>query len=54
MPTIELTEDERVVLAAFLRDAIAADRYLLSPRLRPIKAVLAKIDPNHNGCRCRH
>ena len=45
MPTIDLTEDERAALAAFLRDAIAADRFPMSPRWRPIKSALAKIDP---------
>ena len=33
---IDLTEAERAALAAFLRDAIAADRFPMSPRLRPI------------------
>ena len=37
------TEDERTALAAFLRDSIAADRFPMSPRWRPIKSALAKI-----------
>lgn len=45
MPTIELTEDERAALAAFLREAIAADRFPLAPRLRLLKSALEKIDP---------
>ncbi len=45
MPTIELSDDERAALAAFLRDAIAADRFPMSPRWRLIKGALAKIDP---------
>ncbi len=45
MATIDFDEDERAALTAFLRDAIAADRFPLSPRLRPIKTVLAKLDP---------
>jgi hypothetical protein len=32
-------------LARFLRSAIDADRYQLSPRLAPLKAILAKLDP---------
>jgi Molybdopterin-binding domain of aldehyde dehydrogenase len=32
-------------LARFLREAIEADRYPLSPRVRRLKALLAKIDP---------
>jgi hypothetical protein len=45
MPTIELTDGERAALAAFRRDAIAAERYPMAPRWRPIKSALAKIDP---------
>jgi hypothetical protein len=45
MPTFDLTEDERAALAAFLRDRIAVDPYPLSPRWRPIRSVLEKLDP---------
>ena len=45
MPTIEFTDTECTALAAFLREAIAADPYPLAPRWRPIRAVLEKIDP---------
>jgi hypothetical protein len=45
MPTIDLPKDERVAPATFLRDTIAADRYPMSPRWRPINSALAKIDP---------
>ena len=45
MPTIDLSEDERAALAAFLRDAIAADRYPMSPRWWPIRSALEKLDP---------
>jgi hypothetical protein len=45
MPTLDLTDEERDALAAYLRAGIAADRFPLSPRLRPIKAVLAKLEP---------
>ena len=45
MSTIDLTENERAALAAFLREAIAVDPYPLAPRWRPIKSALAKIDP---------
>jgi len=43
--TLDLTDDERLVLAALLRRTIEDDRYPLSPRLRPLKAILAKLDP---------
>lgn len=45
IPTIEIEEDERPALVAFLRDAIAADRFPLAPRWRLIESVLAKLDP---------
>jgi len=43
MPTQNLTDDDRADLARCLREAIAADP--LSPRVRRLKALLAKIDP---------
>jgi hypothetical protein len=35
----------RANLARFLREAIGADRYPFSPRVRRLKELLAKIDP---------
>ena len=43
--TLDLTDDETVALVALLRRAIDEDRYPLSPRLAPLKAILAKLDP---------
>jgi hypothetical protein len=43
--TTTLTEQDRADLARFLREAIEADRYPLSPRVRRLKELLAKIDP---------
>ena len=40
-----LTDQDRADLARFLRDAIGADRYPFSPRVRRLKELLAKIDP---------
>jgi hypothetical protein len=40
-----LTDDDRADLVQFLREAIEADRYPLSPRVRRLKELLAKIDP---------
>ena len=40
-----LTPDERGELLKLLRDTIAADRYPLSRRIRNLKSVLAKLDP---------
>jgi hypothetical protein len=45
MATFDFTEDERAALSQFLRQAIEADRYPMSPRWRPIKAALANLDP---------
>jgi hypothetical protein len=46
MPTPNLTDDHRAYLARFLREAIEADHYPLSPRVRRLKKLLAKIDPS--------
>jgi hypothetical protein len=45
MTTPNLTDDDRADLARFLREAINTDPYPLSPRVRRLKALLAKIDP---------
>jgi hypothetical protein len=41
----DLTGDDRAILAELLRETIARDRFPLSPRVRRLKAVLAKLDP---------
>jgi hypothetical protein len=40
-----LTDDERAALIALLRRTIEYDRYPMAPRLDPLKAILAKLDP---------
>jgi hypothetical protein len=40
-----LTADDLADLARFLREAIEADRYPFSPRVRRLKVLLVKIDP---------
>ena len=40
-----LTDQDRADLARFLREAIEADRYPISPRVRRLKELLARIDP---------
>src|ERR1700741_4537452 len=40
-----LDPKDRADLARFLREAIEADRYPLSPRVRRLKELLAKVDP---------
>jgi hypothetical protein len=43
--TPDLTDDDKAILAALLRETIAADRFPLSPRVKSFKAILAKLDP---------
>ena len=40
-----LTDQDRADLARILREAIEADRYPFSPKVRRLKERLAKIDP---------
>jgi hypothetical protein len=42
---LDLTDDEREALTRHLRAHIAADPYPFAPRLKPLKSVLAKLDP---------
>jgi hypothetical protein len=42
---LDLTDAETAALIRLLRDTIDGDRYPLSPRLAPLKAILAKIEP---------
>ena len=41
----ELSEVEQAAVVELLRDTIAADRFPLSPRIKVLKAVLAKMEP---------
>jgi hypothetical protein len=43
--TLDLTDDETAALVRLLRHAIDEDRYPLSPRLAPIRAILDQFDP---------
>ena len=43
--TLDLSDDEAAALAQLLRRTIDENRYPLSPRLTPLKAILAKLDP---------
>ena len=45
MPLPDLTDEERAELARLIREAIDGDRYPLSPRVRRLKSILAKVDP---------
>jgi hypothetical protein len=41
-----LTPEERAAVVKLLRETIAADKHPLSPRIRTLKSVLAKLDPS--------
>jgi hypothetical protein len=43
--TLDLTDDEKLALAAHLRHALEYDPFPHAPRLDPLKTVLAKLDP---------
>jgi hypothetical protein len=43
--TLDLTGDEAAALASCLRHVIEDDRFSLAPRLNPLKAILAKLEP---------
>jgi hypothetical protein len=42
---LDLSDDEAAALAQLLRRTINDDPYPLSPRLAPLKAILAKLNP---------
>jgi hypothetical protein len=41
----DLTDEEKRALIALLRETVDYARYPLAPRLDPLKAILAKLDP---------
>jgi hypothetical protein len=43
--TLDLTDDQTAALAQLLRRTIDDDPYPLSPRLVPLKAIPARLDP---------
>ena len=45
MPTINLDDDELAAVTAAVRRAIETDRYPRAPRLDPLRAALAKLEP---------
>ena len=42
---LDLSDADATALIALLRDTIAADRLPLSPRIRRLRAILAKVEP---------
>jgi hypothetical protein len=43
--TLDLTDDEKAALVAHLRHALEYDPFPYAPRLDPLKAILAKLEP---------
>ncbi len=41
----DLTEDDKAIIVELLRETIDRDRFPLSPKVKRLKAVLAKLDP---------
>lgn len=42
---LDLTDEEAAALAKHLRQSLDYDRYPFAPRLDPLKAILAKLEP---------
>ena len=45
MPVFDLADDEAQTLIRLVRRAIGEDRYPMAPRLDPLKALLATLEP---------
>ncbi len=43
--TIELTDDKAAALTRYLRQKLNDERFQLAPRLDPLRAILAKLEP---------
>jgi hypothetical protein len=41
----DLTDADKTILIGLLRETIDRDRFPLSPRIKSLKAILAKLDP---------
>ena len=45
MPNLDLTDDEQAALVPLVKHAIDTGRFPMSPRLFPLRATLAKLEP---------
>jgi hypothetical protein len=43
---LDLTDEEAAALIRELRDTVESDRYPFSPRIRTLRAILAKLRPD--------
>jgi hypothetical protein len=44
--TLDLTDEEKLAPVAHLRHALDYDHFPFAPRLDPLKAILAKLEPS--------
>jgi hypothetical protein len=49
MQHLDLTDEEAAALIKELADITGNDRYLFSPRIRALRAILAKLRPERTG-----
>jgi hypothetical protein len=42
---MDLTDDDKAIIAELLREIIERDRFPLSPRIKSLRAILAKLAP---------
>ena len=49
MPTLDLTGEERAEVLQTIRAAINGERFVLSPRVKRLKSILAKLDPTQSA-----
>ena len=55
MPTLDLTDDEKLALVAHPRHALEYDPYPYAPRLDPLKAILGSWNRrSRSRNRCHH
>ena len=45
MPLLDLAPEEYAEVVRLVRSAIDGERYVLSPRVKRLKSILAKLDP---------
>jgi hypothetical protein len=45
MPTLDFTGEERAEVLQTIRAAIHGERFVLSPRVKRLRSILAKLDP---------
>ncbi len=49
MPLPDLTPEEYAEIVRLVRSAIDGERYVLSPRVKRLRSILAKLDPTQSA-----